>query len=341
MRILKKVIRKLYHLIWFLSLFILFFIPNVNASSVTVSYPNLYTTNGNLSSGIQCNNTFCVNYNVPVRFNTNFITEWKVNSSKTCSAQVSISGHINVQGSGELVINPDWYASNLLRVYANINNVEHQCTYNTPDAGHIYYTCLLPSLPTSFSINYQFRERTTSSVTTSTTSIVYRDLDVNCSSDSNENITHSTDRIINSQNSNTDRIINDNRQQQEQTRDSIDNIDDTLNDSSVDSSDNTINNLKTNIPTNSVISDLLLLPVRFLQNFINALGSSCSQFNLGSLYGTNLFMPCINIENYLGTAIWITIDLIISGMFVYKLRKKFIEIYENLTNLKNGGNEVD
>lgn len=121
----------------------------------------------------------------------------------------------------------------------------------------------------------------------------------------------------------------------------LDSLNDTLNDSSIDSSDDTINNLKDKIPTNSVISDLLLLPVRFLQNFVNALGSSCSSFSLGSLYGTELFMPCINIENYLGSGIWTAIDLIISGMFIYSLRKKFIEIYENLTNLTNGGNEVE
>lgn len=119
------------------------------------------------------------------------------------------------------------------------------------------------------------------------------------------------------------------------------NINNTLNDSSVDSSDDTINNLKGKIPTNSVISDLLLLPVKFLQNFVNALGSSCSNFPLGSLYGTDLFMPCINLQNYLGDGIWTTIDLILSGFFVYYLRKKFIQIYQNLTNLKNGGNEVD
>ena len=45
-------------------------------------------------------------------------------------------------------------------------------------------------------------------------------------------------------------------------------IDDTLNDSSIDSSDSTISSLTNQIPTNFVISDLLLLPVRFLQNFV-------------------------------------------------------------------------
>lgn len=143
---------------------------------------------------------------------------------------------------------------------------------------------------------------------------------------------------------NTQIIIDQNQSiidQNNQTNESLDKIDGTLKDSSVDSSDSTINNLKGKIPTNSVISDLLLLPVKFLQNFVNALGSSCTKFSLGNLYGTDLFMPCINLETYLGSGIWTTIDLFISGLFVYSLRKKFIQIYENLTNLTNGGNEVD
>lgn len=147
--------------------------------------------------------------------------------------------------------------------------------------------------------------------------------------------------VINSSGLATASSVQDVKRGVNEVKQELSNIDSTLNNSSVDSSDSTINNLKNQIPTNSVISDLLLLPVRFLQNFVNALGSSCSQFNLGSLYGTNLYMPCINIENYLGSAIWTTIDLIISGLFIYALRKKFIEIYQNLTNLKNGGNEVD
>lgn len=144
--------------------------------------------------------------------------------------------------------------------------------------------------------------------------------------------------IVKSENKPTFRVCQNGNQA---LNDSVNDLNDNITDSNVDSSDSSIDNLKDKIPTNSVISDLLLLPVRFLQNFVNALGSSCSRFSLGSLYGTELFMPCINIESYLGSGIWTTIDLIISGMFVYALRKKFIEIYENLTNLKNGGNEVD
>lgn len=131
------------------------------------------------------------------------------------------------------------------------------------------------------------------------------------------------------------------KQNTEDIKEKANDIDDTLNDSSVDSSDDTLNDLSDNLPTNSVISDLILLPVSMLRGIVNAIDGSCSNFSLGSLYGTNLVMPCINIQNYVGSAIWTFIDLVFSGIFVLVIRKKFIQIFENITNLKGGGNEVD
>ena len=345
MILLKKILRKLYHFIAFLSLFLIVSLP-VNAETVTVSYNKLVTTASNLTSGIQCNSSYCVHYNVPVQFNRDFTTLWTGNSSKTCNSQATVSGHLAIEGSGELTINPDWISSNLLSVYltTNNNNVSYTCNYSNPNNGHLYYTCFVGSMSSSFNIGYTLRRRTTSTAYTNTTSIVYRSVDINCSSSGTGN----TQEITDNNNFNTDRVIRDADRNSELERekiqgntDAINGLKDNITDSNIDSSDSSINNLKDKIPTNSVISDLLLLPVRFLQNFVNALGSSCSRFSLGSLYGTELFMPCINIESYLGSAIWTTIDLIISGLFVYSLRKKFIQIYQNLTNLKNGGNEVD
>ena len=131
------------------------------------------------------------------------------------------------------------------------------------------------------------------------------------------------------------------KQNTEDIKEKANDIDDTLNNSSVDSSDSTLSNLSNNLATNSVISDLILLPVSMLRGIVNAIDGTCSNFSLGSLYGTNLIMPCINIQNYVGSAIWTFIDLVFSGIFVLVIRKKFIQIFENITNLKGGNNEVD
>lgn len=139
----------------------------------------------------------------------------------------------------------------------------------------------------------------------------------------------------------SEKDISDINQNTQDTTNAINDTKDTLKDDNVDSSDSTLQDLQGDIATNNVISDLLLLPVTLYQKVINSLNGSCSPFNLGTLYEHNLTLPCINLQNYLGSSIFTTIDLILSGLFVLVIRKKFVDIFNNMTNLKNGGNEVE
>lgn len=127
------------------------------------------------------------------------------------------------------------------------------------------------------------------------------------------------------------------------TNNSINDVNDTLNNDDVDSSKttSTLEDLSEDLPTNSVISDLLLLPVRLFQNVVNSINGSCSTFNLGSLYGSNLTLPCINIEGLIGSTLWSVIDILFCGAFILVIRKKFVDIFHNLTDLRNGGNAVE
>lgn len=128
-----------------------------------------------------------------------------------------------------------------------------------------------------------------------------------------------------------------------QVQTELNNIDDTLNDDTIDDTNTTgtLEDLSEDLPTNSVISDLLLLPVRLFQNIVNSINGSCSSFNLGSLYGSNLTLPCINIESLIGSTLWSVIDILFCGAFILVIRKKFVDIFENLTELRNGGNAVE
>lgn len=133
-------------------------------------------------------------------------------------------------------------------------------------------------------------------------------------------------------------------QNQLQTNQRLDNINTSINDDSTDSTyqNSTLDDLNSQVATNNVISDLLLLPVRMYQKILDSLGSnSCTAYNLGSLYGTDLILPCIQVQNYIGSALWTTIDLIFCGMFILVIRKKFVDIFNNMTNLKDGGNEIE
>ena len=373
MRFLKKYIRKLYHLIWFLSLFIFFISPVFAARTpiwssgkeIIAPQSMLLADNSNMHlTGLQTAPDSQYDY----IYRTNNVTTNGANSSGANvvfqTMDPFIAGYtyaltiylhtgnlIPKSSSTRVCVADDKFA--MLGFY-NENN-SYRCNnaigvYSNQAAADLFYpdSSLYPSYEW-YSVTYIFVPVYTGYVFTGsynttqagTTVHMFLGYHYDILSD-NKNLTQSQiTSAVQSSGLATASSVQQVQQSINQVKQELGAIDNTLNDSSVDSSDSTINNLKDKIPTNSVISDLLLLPVRFLQNFVNALGSSCSQFNLGSLYGTNLFMPCINLENYLGSAIWTTIDLIISGLFIYALRKKFIEIYENLTNLKNGGNEVD
>ncbi len=124
---------------------------------------------------------------------------------------------------------------------------------------------------------------------------------------------------------------------------SIKKTNDTLTDDNIDNTNtsSTLEDLSEDLPTNSVISDLLLLPVRLFQNILNNINGSCNTFNLGSLFGSNLTLPCINIETLIGSSLWSVIDILFCGAFVLVIRKKFVDIFHNFTDLKNGGNAVE
>lgn len=152
---------------------------------------------------------------------------------------------------------------------------------------------------------------------------------------SNQDYTTILNQIKNNQNDYKEELQNVNSSIQE-TNDTL--TDDTIDDTNTSS---TLEDLSEDLPTNSVISDLLLLPVRLFQNILNSINGSCSTFNLGSLYGSNLTLPCINIETLIGSTLWSVIDILFCGAFILVIRKKFVDIFENLTELRNGGNAVE
>lgn len=119
------------------------------------------------------------------------------------------------------------------------------------------------------------------------------------------------------------------------TNDRLDNIDDTLKDENVDISDDTIADLESFLPQNGVITQLITLPLTLYQHVLNSINSSCSDFSLGSLYGTDLIIPCFTLDGYFGS-FWNILDLMISGFFVYTIAKKMIAVFNNMSNLEEG-----
>ena len=123
--------------------------------------------------------------------------------------------------------------------------------------------------------------------------------------------------------------------------DSIDNVNDTLSDSSTDDPDNAIEDMSDSVATNGTISQLLTLPIQLYQNILNSVSGSCSSFNLGNLLGTTLLLPCINLQQLLGSTLYGVIDILCSGLFILSFRKKMVDIFNHMTSLNDRGNELE
>lgn len=90
-----------------------------------------------------------------------------------------------------------------------------------------------------------------------------------------------------------------------------------------------------NNANNGVINQLVQMPITLLNAVVNGLSSSCSPYNLGSLFGTDLILPCVNMSNILGS-LWTLIDVIISGIFIFIFGGRCVKIFNDFTNLKGG-----
>lgn len=134
-------------------------------------------------------------------------------------------------------------------------------------------------------------------------------------------------------------IINQNQQiinQGQQTNDKLNDINGSINNDNVDDPSSSINSFKDKIATNGVITQLIGLPVTLFTKVLNSLNGTCSTYNLGSLFGTDLILPCVNIQNYLGNSLWSIIDILISGLFVYSISRKFIKVFESMSSMNEG-----
>ena len=123
--------------------------------------------------------------------------------------------------------------------------------------------------------------------------------------------------------------------------DSQQDINNSLNDSSVSDPNSDISNMSQKVASNNSITQLLTLPITLFQNVLNNINGSCSSYNLGSLYGHNLTLPCINLESILGSTLWSIIDILISGLFILSFRKKMVDIFNHMSSLNDRGNELE
>ena len=158
---------------------------------------------------------------------------------------------------------------------------------------------------------------------------VYNKKFTQTSGNSSSQIESSAQEIIQNQDKNTDKIIENQDENTDKITDSIDDLkDNLLDDEPVEQSviDDFLDGIGLNLD-DTPISDLLLMPLNLIQAYYDGMSDTCSNFNLGSLFGTELFMPCIDLESILGSNLWTLIDTIISIFLFYNIAMLYVFLF--------------
>ena len=142
--------------------------------------------------------------------------------------------------------------------------------------------------------------------------------------------------IINAQNV-TNQAINNTTNAVNNNTNAINNVNSSLTDeTSPDANNDLFSGITTDDESNSPISDLILLPLTLLNAYVEGFSSTCNSFDLGTLYGHNLVLPCINVDDYLGSNLWGLIDVICSIFLIYNVGMMCVSMYESITSLEDG-----
>lgn len=144
-----------------------------------------------------------------------------------------------------------------------------------------------------------------------------------------------TNKMIDNQNQIKNKL-NDMQNSLNDVKGSINDVNGSINNDNVDDPSSSINSFKDKIAENGVITQLVGLPVTLFTKILNSVNGTCSPYNFGSLFGTYIVFPCINVSNYLGSTLWNIIDVLISGLFVYSLSRKFIKVFEHMSSMNEG-----
>lgn len=117
--------------------------------------------------------------------------------------------------------------------------------------------------------------------------------------------------------------------------DSVNNLNDTLNDTSQPNTNQDISDMEDMVASDTPISDLITMPLTLINAYINGVNSTCSPVNLGNLYGSDLILPCINLEQRFGSNLWGIIDAFFSLFMCYNIGMLFVSAFDGLTSLRD------
>lgn len=367
--LLKKVVRKLYHLIWFLSLFILFISPVFAARTpiwssgkeIIAPQSMLLADNTNMQlTGLQTAPDSQYDY----IYRTNNVTTNGANSSGANvvfqTMDPFIAGYtyaltiylhtgnlIPKSSSTRVCVADDKFA--MLGFY-NENN-SYRCNnaigvYSNQSAADLFYpdSSLYPSYEW-YSVTYIFVPVYTGYVFTGsynttqagTTVHMFLGYHYDILSD-NKNLTQSqiTSAVQSSGLATANSVqqvqqsLNEVKQELNDVSQSVDNVNDTLKNDDAPTID--LTDIQT---SNTPISDLVTLPLNLLNSIYSGISGSCSNWSLLLPFNHTILLQCFTISDYVGSSVATIIDCAICLFMAYRIILLFIAIFNDITTLSD------
>ena len=133
---------------------------------------------------------------------------------------------------------------------------------------------------------------------------------------------------------NTNKKLQENNEEIKKQTEEQKKTNDTLKDDNIDSSKTKIED-KSADASKSPISSLLTLPLKILGNINTGLSGTCSPFSLGTMFGTELILPCIDLESRLGSWLWGLIDSFFCIFLIYNVGMLAVKIWTDVIMMKD------
>lgn len=374
MRLLKKFIRKLYHLIWFLSV-LLIFSPRVYAieENTNIGDTNFYTppyatfgdvTNNRVTryEGTSSHNV----YYAPANLVTNggntdgmavafsheslFIEGYFYNVTLLVGfsdANIypkATSNRVCINHNLAYVI--DGYNSNTFCTTATVYTWDNVSPFTTYDGTQIYlgmisYIFTSPATSKSFigvmnSSSYRQGYQILGGVYVEqlADSKTYNGL----SSQDVQNIINNSGLASASSVQQVQSSIQSVKQEiqgmEQQQQQTNDKLDD-VNDNLTDETAPNLDLSDLQVSSDTPISDLITMPLTILNTLIQTLGGSCSNYTIPFFYNNTLTFPCFTISDYLGETVTNYIDLFICFYMCYNIAMLVISVFEDVTSLRD------
>lgn len=134
-----------------------------------------------------------------------------------------------------------------------------------------------------------------------------------------------------------DTIINQNQtiiDQNNQTNNELGNLNDNITNEDYDTPDFSDLEMADDTP----ISDLVLMPINYMNKMINAFSNQCMTYDIDfGILGTDyvLHFPCIRVEDWVGSSAWHIIDMLVCFFMIYEIGMLAVKIFNDFTSLRD------